>query len=39
VRFYERLVGMARAAIVAGRFDAWRGEFLAGYAGKASESD
>jgi len=39
VRFYERLVGMARAAIVAGRFEAWRGEFLAGYAGTAPESD
>jgi queuine tRNA-ribosyltransferase len=32
VRFYEKLVADARAAIVAGRFDDWRREFLAGYA-------
>jgi queuine tRNA-ribosyltransferase len=31
VRFYERLVQNARAAIVAGRFEDWRREFLAEY--------
>ena len=31
VRFYERLVQNARTAIVAGRFEAWRREFLAEY--------
>jgi queuine tRNA-ribosyltransferase len=33
VRFYERLVQRARAAIVAGGYEDWRREFLAGYAG------
>jgi len=32
VRFYERLVQRARAAIVAGGYQDWRREFLAGYA-------
>jgi queuine tRNA-ribosyltransferase len=31
VRFYERLVQNARTAIVAGRFEDWRREFLAEY--------
>ena len=31
VRFYERLVQNARAAIVGGRFEEWRREFLAEY--------
>ncbi len=31
VRFYERLVQNARAAIVGGRFEDWRREFLAEY--------
>jgi queuine tRNA-ribosyltransferase len=35
VRFYERLVQGARAAIVAGRYEDWRRQFLAGYAGDA----
>jgi queuine tRNA-ribosyltransferase len=40
VRFYQRLVAEARAAIRAGGFEAWRKEFLAGYgssAGAASD--
>jgi queuine tRNA-ribosyltransferase len=37
VRFYERLVQDARGAIVAGRYEAWRAEFLAGYAPAAVE--
>jgi queuine tRNA-ribosyltransferase len=32
VRFYQRLLGDARASILAGRFSAWRREFLAEYA-------
>jgi queuine/archaeosine tRNA-ribosyltransferase len=36
VRFYERLVQNARAAIVAGRFADWRGEFLAEYGREAA---
>ena len=31
VRFYERLVGQARAAIVSGAYDDWRHAFLADY--------
>jgi len=31
VRFYERLVQRAREAIVAGRYEDWRREFLTGY--------
>jgi queuine tRNA-ribosyltransferase len=31
VRFYQRLLCDARAAIAAGDFEAWRGGFLAGY--------
>jgi queuine tRNA-ribosyltransferase len=31
VRFYQRLVAEARAAIVAGRFEGWRAGFLAEY--------
>ncbi len=31
VHFYEELVRGARGAIVEGRYDAWRSEFLAGY--------
>ena len=31
VRFYERLVAQARAAIVAGTYDDWRAAFLADY--------
>lgn len=34
VRFYQRLVANARAAIEEGRFSEWKGEFLAAY-GKA----
>lgn len=32
VRFYQRLVEAARAAVVAGDYEAWRRDFLAGYA-------
>jgi queuine tRNA-ribosyltransferase len=32
VRFYQRLVHDARAAVLADRYEAWRGEFLTGYA-------
>jgi queuine tRNA-ribosyltransferase len=38
VSFYERLMGDARAAILAGRFHAWRKEFLAEYAPSASNA-
>ena len=33
VRFYERLVADARAAVVADRYEEWRREFLRRYAG------
>ena len=36
VRFYERLVQNARAAILAGSYEAWRREFLAQYVKDAS---
>jgi queuine tRNA-ribosyltransferase len=36
VRFYERLVQNARAAIVAGRYDDWRRGFLAEYVREAA---
>ncbi|RIL04701.1 MAG: tRNA guanosine(34) transglycosylase Tgt [Proteobacteria bacterium] len=36
VRFYEKLVQGARQAILAGCYDDWRREFLAGYAADAS---
>ena len=36
VRFYERLVQNARAAILSGTYDAWRREFLAQYAKDAN---
>ena len=36
VRFYERLVQNARAAILAGRFEDWRREFLAEYVREAA---
>jgi queuine tRNA-ribosyltransferase len=36
VRFYERLVQNARAAIIAGRFEDWRREFLAEYVREAA---
>ena len=39
VRFYQRLVEGARAAILAGDYEAWRREFLAGYAGGAGEAE
>jgi queuine tRNA-ribosyltransferase len=38
VRFYQRLVADARRAIAQDAFDAWRREFLAGYAGGAAEA-
>jgi queuine tRNA-ribosyltransferase len=38
VRFYQRLVADARRAIAQDAFDAWRREFLAGYAGGAGEA-
>jgi queuine tRNA-ribosyltransferase len=38
VHFYERLMSDARAAILAGRFAAWRREFLAEYAPEAPAS-
>jgi queuine tRNA-ribosyltransferase len=38
VHFYENLMRDARAAILAGRFDAWRKEFLAEYAPGASNA-
>jgi queuine tRNA-ribosyltransferase len=38
VHFYEILLRDARAAILAGRFDAWRKEFLAEYAPGASNA-
>jgi len=39
VRFYERLVAQARAAIVENRYDAWRATFLADYRANASSDD
>jgi hypothetical protein len=39
VRFYQRLVEGARAAVLAGDYEAWRRAFLAGYAGGAGEAD
>jgi len=39
VRFYQRLVADARAAIVAGSFEDYRREFLAGYAPAEGEGD
>jgi len=36
VRFYQRIMEGARDAILAGRYDAFREEFLAGYQGAAS---
>ncbi len=38
VHFYERLVGDARAAILAGGYADWRREFLSEYAGEAAGS-
>ena len=38
VRFYERLVQNARAAILAGTYDAWRTDFLAAYGVGVQES-
>ena len=32
VRFYQRLMSDARAAIATGDFEAWRGDFLGAYA-------
>jgi queuine tRNA-ribosyltransferase len=37
VRFYERLVQRARSAVLAGRYDDWRREFLAAYASDAND--
>ncbi len=37
LRFYQRLVGGARRAILEGRYDAHRREFLAAYAGTAPD--
>ncbi|HXK21683.1 MAG TPA: tRNA guanosine(34) transglycosylase Tgt, partial [Myxococcota bacterium] len=39
VRFYERLVGDARTAILDGRFESWRAEFLSGYASAGARSE
>jgi queuine tRNA-ribosyltransferase len=39
VRFYQRLVQAARAAIVAGRYEDWRREFLAEYAGADTKKE
>jgi len=39
VHFYQRIVRDAREAIVAGRFDEHRREFLAAYSGAGSNSD
>jgi len=39
VRFYERLVTEARGAILEGRFESWRAEFLAGYAASGTKPD
>jgi queuine/archaeosine tRNA-ribosyltransferase len=39
VRFYEGLVQRARAAIVAGRYEDWRREFLAGYGGDPAAAE
>jgi len=38
VRFYQRLMGDARAAILAGRFSEWRREFLAEYSREGADS-
>jgi queuine tRNA-ribosyltransferase len=37
VRFYEKLVGDARAAIVEGSYEEWRRKFLAAYTGEGQE--
>jgi len=39
VHFYERLVQGARRAILADRYDAWRREFLAAYAGSGGSEE
>ena len=39
VRFYEKLVGDARSAIVQGRFEEWRRGFLAAYTGEEQEQE
>ncbi|MEE8580554.1 MAG: tRNA guanosine(34) transglycosylase Tgt, partial [Myxococcota bacterium] len=39
LRFYQRLVAEARAAVLAERFEDWRREFLAAYRGEVSEAD
>ena len=40
VRFYQRLVEGAREAILAGDYEGWRREFLAGYrAGAAAAAE
>ena len=35
VRFYQRMMEAARDAILAGRYDAFRAEFLSEYGGSA----
>ena len=39
VRFYQRIMEGARAAVLAGDYDAWRGDFLDAYGASAPESD
>jgi queuine tRNA-ribosyltransferase len=39
VHFYESLVASARRAILAGRFDDWRTEFLVGYGAAGAAED
>ena len=39
VRFYQRLVAGARAAMLAGDFAGWRREFLAGYGATPAEEE
>jgi queuine tRNA-ribosyltransferase len=39
VRFYQRLVADAREAILEGRFESWRADFLAEYASAGARSE
>jgi queuine tRNA-ribosyltransferase len=39
VRFYQRIMEGARAAVLAGDYEAWRREFLAAYGAAAAEPD
>ena len=39
VHFYEQLVAGARGAILAGEFESWRADFLAGYASASARGE